>query len=211
MSDISLDLNKVYAFTFATKFASLNDVYKVSDITTFENALINGVDFTKSLYTPVNLTATDYNNDYTNYAGGLVYTLVSPKDDTITYPIPESLIATLPDPTVVRFPLTYLAVTLGYFATTDKYSYIKSQIEDLVLSVAGTGQTTQFMHADKSNDKWMTLTEYNRYDAERTATIVKKAPQAATIIALQSTIASLRARLNACEELLIQAKANKPS
>jgi hypothetical protein len=196
-------VGSVAAFVFATPFVTLNGVYQIVKTMTFETALASGVDFVASLYTPAGRNKTDYASEYTNYAGQTVLQLQGVGDSTGTiYYAPLGVLAQVPDPTIKRYVDAYMNIHIGAFADETVYTWLKSQIDDLVAAVTGNTDTAQF-YTNPADDLYLTDAQYASLAAARAANIRTVMPVTVQNQALQTTIDALQTKIRAYQTMLV--------
>lgn len=189
-------------FKLTTKFASLDGIYTVNALAAFDDLIQSKVDFVTNLYTPAGLSKTDYATDYSTYSGSVVAVVSPVSDSTITYYFPEAVIRLMPDPTVKKYQNVYMAILIGAFKDTNTYTWIKTQIDDIVSSVTGTTNQTRFL-ANPDNDIWLTDSEYEALEATRAANIKAVVPLYEQLQTALTANAALQARIKALETALI--------
>lgn len=206
-----LNLNQVYKFIFTQQFIVLNGTYQVVEITSYENAVnLDKVDFTQYLYKPANLDGSTLTADSVNYVNQAVFKLVSidkflsdGKTALVLY-VPQACLASLPDPTVQKYTFYSLRVPIGPFADTTKFSWIKSQIDDIVGSITGVANSSQWFFNSKF-DRYLTNAEYAQLDAQRTANITTVSPVQVQLQAALAQIDLLKAQNAALQQIIISA------
>jgi hypothetical protein len=178
-------------FTFTTEFESLNGIYTVLTKQTFNNAIVTGVSFVDSLYTPAGLTQTNYNNDFSNYSPSMtVLQLQSVIDTTIVIFVPSVIISLTPDPTVQQYPTLAIAITLGtYDPASANISWIVDQLNQVAQSVTGTTNSVKLF---QKNSTWLTAAQYASLDATRQAEIQSVETYYSALQSSLATIAQLR-------------------
>lgn len=199
--------NKIYKFTFPSRFSMFTGIYRVNDISIFENDLANDVDFVKSLYTPAGLTDADFQTDSQNYAGSLVYTLTPPQGgaEAVSLYVPAALLEVNPDPSVAMYDQVYLDIPLGIFASASDYAFIKQEVDDLASVVTGNPNSSVFM-ANPKNRVWLTQSEYDAKNAERLAKVTKADSLSMQLRKANVQIAELTARCRALEAIVLANK-----
>ncbi len=198
-----IDINKYYLFTFTQKFASLDGVYQVTKTMSFETALTSeNVNFVTTLYAAVGLAQADFNADYTSYQGEEVWELQTPGPSPTTYYVPVPIVATLPDPTVTEYQNIYLSILIGPFADTTSYSWIRSQVNDIVSSVTGTTNAGQWF-ANPAENVWLTETQYAALTATRQANIKAVAPLSTVNQTNQVVIDTLKTQISVLEAIIV--------
>lgn len=189
-------------FSLATKFASLDGVYTVSALSTFNDMIVNNQDFVANLYTPAGLAKADYIADFSSYEGGMVAIVQSVVDTSVTYYFPESILAMVPDPTVKKYQQIYMAIVLGAFKDTSTYSWAKTQVDAIMTAITGTTNQVKFM-ANPDNDVWLTDSEYAALDATRTANIKATESLYTQLQAALEAQSALQARIKTLEEAIV--------
>ena len=195
-----------YAVSLIAKFnGTLDGVYNVVMITTFEDAIASGISFVDKLYTPAGLTESDYNADYNTYAGTTVYVCKSVTDATVVLYVPESAVSGYPDPTVVAYNRVLLIVDAGYMKDPSVVTPLVSMFADQTVGYLGITNAVS-ISVDSSRRKYMTRAEYTAYRAglDRNKTSVTSLTQ--TITTLTAENQDLRDRLAAYEGAVIAAQ-----
>ena len=195
-------IGTVCKYVLTTRFASLNGVYSTLSLQTYETFLQAGLSLTKTLYTPAGLSDADRVADDASYRGTLIIEVASVTDPDTIYYFPEGVLAMTPDPTVSRYQQIYLAIYIGAFKNTAQYSFIKSQVEDMVQSVTGNTDTAKWL-ANPNEDLYLTESEYETLDAARQANIKAVTPYITTIQNQLTIINTLQAQNAALREKLI--------
>lgn len=199
---IAPQLGSVCKFTFVTEFASLNGVYRVIGLTSYEASIAAGVDYVAGLYTPAGLTSEQYTTDASTYAGQEIVVVQPPNTSSITYYLPLSIIALIPDPTVSRYDDVYLSLHVGMFKDPNTYTWVKSQVEDILSSVTGQKIQGQWL-ANSTKAQYLTEAEYDALDAERQANIKAIKPLTVVIQEQLTQITQLQALVSALEATII--------
>lgn len=192
------NVGTVCKYTFTDKFKLLDGVYLLAATTTFEQAVDAGIDFMKNLYTPAGLSSTDFADDYNSYAKSVVLelkTIAVGSTASVTYYVPDTILGTVPDPTVQRYPSISLGIQFGAFKDPTVYTSLRSQISDLISSV--TGDSSALVWYETPEDaQWLTDAEYAALETQRAANIKAITPLQVVIKQKDDTIAQLKA-LNA--------------
>ena len=196
-------IGTINRFIFTNKYTALNGTYIVTGVTTFEAALLQGVDFVKNFYTPAGLSDQDYTDDYTSLLKSTILEVKAPQDTATTvYYFPLPFLATSPDPTVKQYQYIYLNLPIGYFKDNSEFSWIKSQLEDTVASITGQA-TSGIWQANPGANTYMTDAEYQAVDATRKAQIKTIQPLTTQIEAQKEFIAKLQNLISIYEQALI--------
>jgi hypothetical protein len=197
-------------FTFTARFVSLSGVYRVRACTTFQDALVSGIDFVESLYTPAGLAQADFDTDYNSYFNDRVVVLESVQDDTVVYYVPESVFQTVPDPTIKEYFPLILVANLGVHENTQAIYPLLDQMKDLVASALGTDDPFRIM-TNPQNKVYLTDTEYAALKAERATLAKELIPLSVQLKAANDKIAYLAAQVASYEQLITtQATAPNP-
>ncbi len=122
------DVGSTCLFTFTSRFATLNGVYRVRAETTFKDAVRSGVNFVDSLYIPAGLEEKDYNADYLTYTDDKIVVLESVKNAELVYNVPQSVFLNIPDPTIREYAPLTLVVNLGVHRNTQVIYPLLDQI-----------------------------------------------------------------------------------
>ena len=207
-SVLPISLDRVYAWTFPQKFATLNGTYRVIAIMTFADALTNEVDFYKNLYQPAGLTQDQYNTDASGYQGQVVYQLQTPTDTTaVSIYVPSSLITVAPDPSVTEYVPIYVAVPLGVFKSSSEYAFILPELDALAAAVTGNTGTCRFF-GKTENAQWLTNSEYDAMATARAAKVIATNSISTQKQSLQAVVDAQRATILALEEIIRTSKAS---
>jgi hypothetical protein len=187
-------------FTFKLRFDSLNGVYRIRAKTTFRDAITAGVSFGSNLYVPAGLAASDFDTDYPTYLTDVVAVLESVRDTSVVYYVPESVFATVPDPTIKEyFPLNAV-INLGVFSNTQAIYPLLDQIKDLVQSSVGVTDPL-YLLTNPDNKVYLTDAQYAAVEEARQENTQKLVPlkvqldQALLALQIMSTKVSLYEKL----------------
>lgn len=186
------------AYTFKSKFETLNGVYRVRAETTFRDAVAAGVDFADNLYKPAGLSQTEYNSDYRSYANDKVAMLESVKDSSVVYYVPESIFLNVPDPTIKEYYPLSLVVSLGVFENTQVIYPLLDQIKDLVQAAIGVTDPLLLL-TNPENRVYLTDADYTTLSAARDANTRTLVPLTVQIANLLEANAILAAKVAAYE------------
>ena len=190
-------------FTFTSNFATLNGVYRIRAETTFQDALISGIDFVQNLYVPAGLQQSDFTVDYSNYLPDRVAVLESVLDSSVVYYTPESIFLTYPDPTIKEYLPLILVVNLGVQKNTQVIYPLLDQIKDLIQSSLGTTDPLRVV-TNPQNKVYLTDDEYNTLVIARQANIQTLIPLSVQLKKANDDKILLAAKCAAYEELIAQ-------
>lgn len=189
------------AFTFTPRFVSLNGVYRVSAETTFDDAIASNVDFVGKLYTLAGLSSTDFATDYTGYKHDAVAVLESVIDTSVVMYVPESVFATVPDPTVREYYPLVMVVDLGVQRNTQMVLPLINQVKDQIQATLGSTDPVSVI-TDPTKKVYLTDAEYEILVTARDANIQVLAPLSVQLKAAQDQITLLAAKVAAYEDLI---------
>lgn len=194
-------------FVLTTKFASLNGVYTVVAVMTYEATIAAGVKYTDVLYTPAGLSSESFTADAPSFIGKDVILVQSPTDTSVTLYFPTPILATIPDPTISRYDDVYLSLHIGMFKDPGTYAWVKGQIEDILSSVTGQTINGRWM-ANPNRAQYLTDAEYAALDATRQANIKKITPLTVQIQNQLKLIDQLQAQVDALTQTVIASQSD---
>jgi hypothetical protein len=155
------EVGAVCRFDFTAKFATLNGVYRIRAETTFQDALVSGIDFVANLYVPAGLNQTDFNTDYSGYLKDRIVVLESVIDTTTVYYVPESAFGKVPDPTIKEYFPLVAVVDLGIQKNTQMILPLLDTITDLIQASLGTQEPVRIITNPESKI-YLTDDEYQQ-------------------------------------------------
>lgn len=131
-------LGTVSAYAFTTGFTVLDGIYTLTEIMTFSQAISNGVDFVKSLYTPADMSPSQYPIDAPSYVGTTVLMLTPANDPngTVIF-VPNTLLALQPDSMVKCVNQLAIGVNLGLFDNQDTVTWVLSELNQILMAALG--------------------------------------------------------------------------
>lgn len=195
------DVGATCAFTFTSRFAVLNGVYRVRTETTFRDALASGIDFVTSFYIPAGLQQSDFEDDQLSYRQDRVVILESVINTNTVYYAPESTFATVPDATIKEYYNLILVSKLGVHQNTQVILPLLDQIKDLVESSLGIADPC-YVTTNAQNKVYLTDAQYATLEATRQAQITQLIPWSVRYKQLQDQNTYLAAKVAAYEALL---------
>ena len=162
-------LGTVSAYTFTTEFASLNGIYTLTEILTYNQAIANGVDFIKSLYTPAGVAAAQFITDAVNYTNNNVL-LLTPANVKNGIPIyaPVSILAMQPDSMVGCYNKIAIGINLGLFNDQTKLTWIINEINQILTATLGINNPAVLYSL---GSEYMKISDFNTQQAQRQAAI----------------------------------------
>lgn len=191
-------------FTFINKLASLDGIYQITSMESFQTAINRGVDFKSLLYSPAGLGDTDWQTDYANYTNDDVYWL-QPTDNTKSQiPVPRSALAKLPDINVGSYIPLMLRVDVGLYKSPDELQYLADQISDIVS--ATTGETSSVIWTSRqSGTVYMTDDDYKALDTARKAKAQQLTPLITQVYQKDKIIDDQKSQIQYLQKALIEA------
>lgn len=130
-------VNTTCAYIFTSEFQSLNGLYTLQEICSYNEAISEGVDFITSLYTPAGLSASQYATDASNYKNDSILYLTPTNPGGVSIYAPSSILAMMPDPMVGCYNNLAIGVSLGLFADQSKLDWIVNELNNIISSVVG--------------------------------------------------------------------------
>jgi hypothetical protein len=183
-------IDSTCAYTFNTGFTTLNGIYTVKELLSFDEAITVGIDFVINLYIPAGLSSAQYTTDAHNYANDTVLYLVPANGIGTSIYIPSSLLATVPDPMVGCYNNLAIGVSLGLFADEAALTWIVSEINSIISGVVGVTSPVKLYSLGTT---YMSAADYVALVAARTDAQV---PYATLYQQLQQQIALATAAQN---------------
>lgn len=191
-------------YTFTAPFVSLNGVYILRKLMSYEQALVDGIDFVEHLYKLAGRTEEDYDAEWTDHRDGRVLMLENSNDPSakVVYAF-DGILAMLPDPMVRRYHELYAAIDLGILASPDDVVHMLAQLNDIAAAVTGTSAAASLF---STKQIWMSEADYQAIDSARQARIRELKPVTTSLIERDATIAQLRAIIKHYEDILVAAQ-----
>ena len=189
-------------FTLTPKFSSLNGVYTVTALAAF-NDLAPNVNFVQNLYTPVGLTKQDYINDFSSYQNENVAVVNPVSDPSTTYYFPEAIIATVPDPTVKKYPNYYFAILIGPYQNETVLENLASEIGEMVTNTTGVTNPVRYLY-DPAKSTWLTASQYQGIEEERQQNIKQADTLYTQLQNARATISTLQSQVDTLQQVIVQ-------
>lgn len=159
------NVGSTYKFKFKDAFSSLNGIYAVLKIMTYDECVADQIDLL-AVYTSVGKTEIDYDNDLVTLRTDKILKLQSISTSSIYY-IPMFLGDGEPNVNVRKYLHMALGVDLGVFDNADQVMYIKSTLQEFL--DGGLGITSEPIITEiTSKQVWLTEDEYSVLEAART-------------------------------------------
>jgi hypothetical protein len=161
---MQLNVGWIYKFKFNVDFSSLDGIYTVLKIYTYDELLEDGLNLFDGLYTHVNKTESQLDTDSEYYRTQSIFKLVSPTDSSIVYYVPEGICSFVPDHNVKRYPVLALAFKFGACKDAEELTHIKSNVSELISKMFGITDAPLTMTV---NDVYLTDEEYSQVVQDR--------------------------------------------
>lgn len=159
------DLNTVSAYQFITEFESLNGIYTLTELITYNQAIADNVDFLTNLYTPAGLTSTQYTTDAQTYANDIVLVLTPIANPTgVTIYAPNSILSMMPDSMVGCYNNLAIGISLGLFDDQTTLTWVISEINSILSSALGITSPAILYSL---GSEYMRVSDYNALVASR--------------------------------------------
>ena len=204
-------------------------IYRVDQILSYREVIAQGIDLYKNLYDGLKISRAVFTRDEALFAGAdpdadpnvpptsesnttvqcMFYKLVDPKDTSVVYYMPEIFIKDHPDTNVSKYSKVVLSVPLGTFANAGALNTLNTEIAALLEKRYGIKTTAKVLIY---NDVYLTTLDYENILAAREETKASSPIDLYSILFTNDqgnqarTIAALRAKLAATEELLRQSQ-----
>ncbi len=161
---MSVNVGWTYKFTFTNDFSSLNGVYSVVKIYTYDELINDGVDLNEGLYAHVGKTADNLDADVHLYRNEDIYKLVNPDDSTVVYYVPYLILLTIPDPNINKYPKLVLGVNLGIFENAEQLTSVINTLQEILSKTVGITEAPKIFSV---GHKWLTPDEYADIELSR--------------------------------------------
>lgn len=160
-------VGSIASFRFTGAFSVLNEIYKITKISSFEQAQSDDVDLDKLLYTPANVDFEQYDAHYSTYENRPVLYLTkvnNESSESFDIIIPEVLLLSIPDQDIIKAHDLFLDIDLGMFIDHTKLLWLVSHVEDVVASATGITKNSTLI---SNKTVYVTRTEYDTIDNAR--------------------------------------------
>ena len=191
-------------FVLTSKFSTLNGVYNVVALGSFNDLAASGVDFVTNLYKPVGLSQVDYANDFKSYQNTNVVMVTSVSDESEMYYFPEGILDKVPDPTVKKYQQYYFGISIGPYKDVNTLQSLATQLGSIVTDTTGVENPVRVFAASPEYDVWLDDSQYEALQQQRQANIKNidtLYTQLQNSLALNS---QLQSQLEALQQLIIQ-------
>ena len=164
-----VELGWTYKFKFITDFNSLNDIYTVVKIYSYEEFLADGLTLV-DLYTSVGKSESDLENDLLteefNYKSQEIYKLRNPEQyETVIY-VPESIVSEVPSFNIKKYSNVAVAMNLGVYPGDEELTAVREIMSEHMVSQLGYADTPDLITI---SHVWLTDDEYKEEQAKREA------------------------------------------
>lgn len=164
-----VELGWTYKFTFITDFSSLNDIYTVVKIYSYDEFLADGLTLV-NLYTSVGKSESDLESDLLteefNYRSQEIYKLRNPeKYDTVIY-VPEGILSEMPSFNIKKYSNVAVAMNLGIYPGDEELTAVREIMSEHMSSQLGYTETPDLITI---GHVWLTAEEYAEEQAKREA------------------------------------------
>lgn len=154
---------QVYKFKFIDEFSSLDGIYSVEEILSYERMLETGSTL-DAVCKRVGLNTSYITKNISTLRSDRILKLRPCVKGGEMVIIHFSAVSTAPDPSVKVYPKTTLVVDLGPVTDVDQLSYIKNHVEQLMKELGN--DSIPLLHAyDKMN--YMTQVEFAEIEKKR--------------------------------------------
>lgn len=188
-----------YDFKFKSLLSSLNGIYQVSSLLSYEELINTNVDLFASTYEPLGLDEVAYDSDLNSIREGKTAKLVSVNNPEEIWYVPEHLFDIVPDGSVQRYLHLGLAVDLGVFDDSEQLELLKEEIEQIVQTKIGVSQSA-IIYSVK--DAWMSKSEFQLIEAARLINIEQTNNHYTDKLKLQKEVDRLKTLITYYEDTL---------
>jgi len=184
------EINSTCSYQFTTNFASLDGIYTLVDISSYNEAIAEGVNFIADLYTLAGQSSTQFTTDSANYVNDTVLHLLPANSNQVPLYAPSSVLSSVPDPMVGCYNNLAIGVSLGLFKDKAALAWVINELNQILGSVIGTTNPVQLYSL---GTEYMRITDFDALQATRNAT---KVPYATIYQQLQQQIALTKVAQN---------------
>ena len=188
-----------YDFKFKSLLSSLNGIYQVSSLLSYEELINTNVDLFASTYEPLGLDEVAYDSDLNSIREGKTAKLVSVNNPEEIWYVPEHLFDIVPDGSVQRYLHLGLAVDLGVFDDSEQLELLKEEIEQIVQTKVGVSQSA-IIYSVK--DAWMSKSEFQLIESARLINIEQTNNHYTDKLKLQKEVDRLKTLITYYEDTL---------
>lgn len=160
------EINTVCAYQFTTDFVSLNGIYTLVDLTSFNEAIAEGVDFVADLYTPAGVESSQYATDAPTYKNDAVLHLTPVNPGGVALYVPQTVLAVMADPMVGCYNALALGISLGVFDDATTLNWIVSELNAIISATIGVSNPVKVYSL---GTQYMRIADYAALVATRQA------------------------------------------
>ena len=193
-----------YSFTFVTSFASFNGIYTLVKLMTYDEYLADGGDLFFDLFNPVGMTNDQMQEDMETIRSSKIMKLVTPEaidTEPRTVFMPTCYAEDNPDHNVEKYLRIGVTVYIGVTKDVELLTFMKNALSEYVTAATGIDPQPQFVSVGET---WLTDSQYEEIVASRDEAKKRIINYYSENLRLEKRIASLQAKLNAYEEIIVQ-------
>jgi len=157
----------VYSFKFKTPLDTLNGIYQVLRIMTYDEMISDNIKLA-NIWVLAGSTEIELENEIntpnSEIKSNKILKLQSVKDENIIIHIPYAKLAYEPDFNVKQYHRLIVALDLGVYKNMDEVNYIKNVIDETAEAVLGVKKKSDIF---STNYEWMLESEYNEILKDR--------------------------------------------
>ena len=194
-----LTLGMTYKVYFIESMSALDNVYTCMASYTYEE-LTNMSDSLLPTYTAAGLSSTDLDNNLEIHRNEIIFKLMSPDDESISYYVTESMLSSTPDPTIKKYPSMVMTFDIGIYPEEEDLITLSNTISEVISSVHGI-TTEPVILAISEN--WLTDAEYEEAIADKKQTAKQVVNYYSKCIELQNKLTEANNRIKTLEQIII--------
>lgn len=164
---MTVQVGWTYKFTFLNDFSSLDGVYSVVKIYSYNEIIDDGVDLNEGLYAKVNKTPDMLDTDIGLYRNEPIYKLVDPDNSENIIYTPSPILLNEPDPNIKKYAKLVIGINAGVCEDIAQLDYVKATVHELLEKMVGLTEQPQVFSIGSS---WLTADEYADIVAQRNTT-----------------------------------------
>lgn len=197
---MNLELGWTYKFQFIKGFESLNSVYKLVKMYTYDELLEDGIDLSSSLYALVGKTEVEYEEDAPSYKTQKILKLKHPTSQSRIIYVPVGILAEIPNYNVKSYSKLALALELGIYPNTEDIAYVSNLLQEQLSTMLGFANAPNLIAISQvwlSDDEYQDITS-SRENAKQVVNYFSEN------IKLREINMELTSRINALEQIIIE-------
>lgn len=161
---MSVYVGWTYKFGFIPDFSSLDGVYSVVKIYSYEELINDGIDLNDGLYSKVGKTPANLEEDISLYRNEDIYKLVDPDNSENILYVPFPILLSTPDPNIKKYSKLVVGINVGPCEDSSELDHVMTTMHEILEKMVGYTQTPQ---AFSIGSVWMTDSEYADLVAQR--------------------------------------------